>query len=242
MFWEETKGLRTLPMGYRVGISAFLILAGIGYLLGFANIYLTYSPIDQKPGLSVKDIRLSFYGAREGTRLEKSIAGGMKQYLASDADRQKIVDWAKGGGKESGFPAIKPILDSSCSACHSKIAKTAGVATEDYADVSALLAQDTGKPLARLVALSHTHLLATLPLIFLLGFVFSFTQFPQRLKGAIIVFSFASILIDIGSWWLAKLAGQFAFLVILGGVCLALSFAALILPALYDLWLRTTAK
>lgn len=240
MLWQETKGLRSLPAGYKIGISLFLIIAGIGYLLGFANIYLTYSPVDQKPGLSIQDIQYSFYGARSSTTLEKSIDGSMKQYLNSDADYQKIKDWLKAGGKEGTFAEIKPIFDTSCSTCHSKDAKTADVITEDYADLSALLTQDTGKPWPRLVSVSHTHVLATLPVIFLLCLVFSFTRFSQKFKGIIVVWAFASILIDIGSWWLAKLVAELAVLVIFGGVSLALSFAFLILPSLYDIWLRKT--
>jgi hypothetical protein len=55
--------------------------------------------------------------------------------------------------------------------------------------------------------------------------------------------SFASlaILLDIGSWWLARLSAGLAVLVILGGVSLALSFAAFILLSLADMWLRRQA-
>jgi len=242
MLWQKTGSLREIPMGYKLGLTAFLLIAGLGYLLGFANIYLTYSPVDQKPGLSIQDISISFYGARGATKLEKAIDGSMKQYLASEADGTKLKDWIKAGGKETDFGPVSAIFSASCNTCHSSEAKVADVVTADYARVSELLAQDTGKSISRLVSLSHTHVLATLPVIFLLCLVFSFTAFPLGLKGAIIVLSFCAIILDIGSWWLAKLAEAFAPLVLLGGVYLALSFLVLIVLSLYDIWLRKASQ
>jgi hypothetical protein len=77
-----------------------------------------------------------------------------------------------------------------------------------------------------------------LSLVFLLCLVFSFTAFAEPTKIVVMAFSLCSIVVDIGSWWLAKFFAAMAPLVILGGVCLAISFLALILLPLYDLWLR----
>jgi cytochrome c5 len=236
MFWRETKGLAGIPLASKLALTVLLVVAGAGYLLGFLNIYLTYSPVDQKPGMSLEDISMSFYGARGGTKLEKSIDGSMRQYLASDAEYQAVKDWLAGGATEMGFAQIKPIFDASCSSCHSTEAAVADVVTADYADLAPLLKQDTGKSVPRLVSISHTHVLATLAVIFLLVFIFSFARYPQGLKGLVMVFAGLAILLDVGSWWLAKLSPALAILVILGGVSLALSFLALIVLSLVDLW------
>jgi hypothetical protein len=74
--------------------------------------------------------------------------------------------------------------------------------------------------------------------MFALIFIFSFTLYRNWIKTVVIAFSAAAILIDVGSWWLAKLAGFLAPLVILGGLALALANAALILLPLYELWIR----
>lgn len=242
MFWEETRPLKKLPLGIKLGLTAFLLIAGIGYLLGFTNIYLSYSPNDQNPGLSVADVRLAFYGSREGTKLETAIQGPMRQYFASDSDFEKVRQWIREGGKESSFVNVQPVFAASCDSCHSNASRVGGVVTEDYAGLSPLLAQDSGIPVARLVQISHTHVLAALPLIFLLCFVFSFSRFPQVVKGVVIVFSLLAIPADIGSWWLAKLSAAAAPLVILGGVCLGLAFGALVLLTLYDIWLRKVIR
>jgi hypothetical protein len=237
MLWQETQGLGKIPVIFKLGLTAFLIVAGIGYLLGFANIYLSYSPVDGKPGLSIADVRIAFNGNRGSTALQKAIDGTMKQYLGSDADGVKIKDWISAGGKESGFAEVKGAF-ATCLACHSKDVDTAGVVLEDYQSMAPLLAQDTGKSISRLVSLSHIHVLATVPIVFLLCLVFSLSRFGTTFKGLVILFSFASIVLDIGSWWLAKASAALAILVILGGICLAVTFGALIVLSLYEIWPR----
>jgi hypothetical protein len=237
MFFKEVKGYANLPLSSKLGLTAFLLIAGIGYLFGFLNIYLTYSPVDQKPGLSLEDISYSFYGNREATMLEKAVDGSMKTYL-NDADLATVKDWIKAGGSESSYEPVGKIFEASCVSCHSAEAKVAGVNLAAYAEVKTFLSQDTGKSVERLVSLSHTHILATVAIIFILTLIFSFTTYGEALKITVITFSFAAIVLDIGSWWLAKLSPAFAILVLLGGVCLALSFLVNILLSLYAIWLK----
>ena len=109
---------------------------------------------------------------------------------------------------------------------------------ENYSQVSAVLHQDTGMSVPRLVSLSHVHVMGILSLLFLLCFVFSFTTFAEPIKIIVTAFSLGSTVADIGSWWLAKFVAALAPLVILGGTCLAIAFLALIFLPLYDLWLR----
>jgi hypothetical protein len=206
--------------------------------LGFANIIVAYAPIDEQPGLSIQDIRISFYGAREKTKLEKSIDGTMKEYFMDEAGYQATKEWIGTGGPEDGFPRIKEIFDVSCSTCHSADAQVAGVVTEEYKDVADYLKQDTGKSVSRLISLSHTHVHGTLPVMFALIFIFSFTLYKDWIKTVVIAFSAVAILADVAAWWLAKLSGALAPVVILGGLTLALANAALILLPLYELWIK----
>jgi len=238
MFWKKVEGLTHLPMSSKVAITLFLCVAGLGYILGFFNIYFNYAAVDGKPGLSVADIRIAFYGSGSTTTLEKAVDGAMKTNFASDAEYSTMKAWLKAGAKEADFASVKGIFDNSCISCHSTDLKTGGVALENYSEVSAVLQRDTGKSIPRLVSLSHLHVMGILSLVFLLCLVFSFTAFSEPIKIVVMAFSLCSIVVDIGSWWLAKFIAAAAPLVILGGVCLAISFLALILLPLYDLWLR----
>ena len=238
MFWKDPKGLKSIPIYSKVGISILLIVAGVGYLLGFANIIVTYAPIDEQPGMSIQDIRIAFYGAREKTKLEKAIDGTMRGYFVDEAGYRATKEWIAAGGNEGNFPRIKEIFDVSCNTCHSAEAQVAGVVTVEYEDVAEYLKQDTGKSISRLISLSHTHVHGTLPVMFALIFIFSFTLYKNWIKTLVIAFSAAAILADVAAWWLAKLAAFLAPVVILGGLTLALANAALILLSLYELWIR----
>ena len=227
-----------LTLSSKIGITAFLIIAGIGYIFGFMNIYLTYNSIDQSPGLSVKDIQIAFWGARDTTQMERSLDGSMRPYLKTDNDYNTVKGWIKAGGKEEDFTPVKEIFDTSCNSCHSAEAKVAGIATVTYEDVKQTMVQDTGKSIPRLVSISHSHILATLVVIFLLALIFSHTSFSEIVKIIVIGFSFFALVIDIGSWWLAKLSPAFAVLVIIGGASLGLSFGLLVVLPLYEIWLK----
>jgi hypothetical protein len=238
MFWKKVEGLFGLPVSSKVALTLFLCVAGLGYIFGFFNIYLSYSRMDGKPGFSIEDIRLAFSGSGGSTRLEKAVDGPMKGNFANAADYNTMKAWLKAGATEADFNSVKGIFDSSCVSCHSTDAKIGGVALENYSEVSAVLQKDTGMSVPRLVTLSHLHVMGILCLVFLLCLVFSFTAFAEPVKIVVMAFSLCSIVADIGSWWLAKFVASLAPVVILGGVCLALSFLALILLSLYDLWLR----
>jgi len=239
MFWNDTKPLRTLQTGPKIALSLFLILAGIGYLLGFFNILLKYQMVDGTPGLSMKDVQITYYGSTDKTAMEKSIDASMRGYFATDNDYNATKEWLSDGASEKGWDSdIKKIFDKSCNSCHSSDAQVAGVVTETYDDVSVYLEKDTGKSISRLVQVSHTHVLATAPLVFILVLILFMTSYPMKFKSAAAIFSFCAVFLDIGSWWLAKLHPGFAVLVMIGGMSLGASFGLLALAPLYEMWLK----
>ena len=239
MFWKETVRLRTMPIPTKIIISLFLVLCGIGYLLGFTNIYLTYSQVDEKPGLSLEDIKLTYYGARDKSTLEKAIDGSMKQYFTNDTEYSKVKDWVLDGASEKAWDSeIEQIIDASCSICHSAETALADVVTENYSDIKPLLTANSGKSWSRIVAVSHTHVLAITPLVFLLVLLLSFTSFPLLLKNIVSIFAFSAVFMDVGFWFLAKLSPFFSIFVLIGGMSLGLSFGLLVILPLYDLWIK----
>ena len=238
MLWKEKKNLNELDTSAKIGVTAFLILAGIGYIFGFLTILLTYSPIDQEPGLSVADIRIAYYGNRESTGLEVSIDGSMRQYFTSDQNYEVTKAWLQDGAKEGGFPAVAEGFKTDCNTCHSAEAHAAGVVTVTYEDVEPYLAQDTGKSVSRLVSLSHTHICATLAILFPLMLVFGMTSFSEPIKIVVITVSSLAIPLDIGAWWLAKASGSLAVILPIAGAVLGLAYSVLILLSLYEIWLK----
>ena len=239
MFWKETVRLRTMPVVTKMIISLFLVLTGFGYLLGFTNIYLTYNMVDEKPGLSIKDISITYYGARDKTTLEKAISGSMRQYFADNTEQKIVKEWILDGASEDTWDSeIESIFDASCSTCHSKETALGGVVTTEYSNVENYLGKNTGKSWSRIVGVSHTHILAITPLVFLLVLVLSFTSYSVLLKNIVSIFAFSAVFMDVGFWFLAKLSPFFSVFVLIGGMSLGLSFGLLVLLPLYDLWIK----
>ena len=239
MFWKETVRLRTIPLLAKIVISLFLVLAGVGYLLGFTNIFMTYNLVDEKPGLSLDDISLTYYGIKDKTTLEKSIDGSMKQYFVDDKEYKVVKDWVIDGASRSGWDSdIKTIFDASCSTCHSESTALADVVTEEYSDVEKLLIQNSGKSWSRVVSVSHTHVLAVTPFLFILVLLLSFTSYPSLVKYIVSIFAFGAVFLDVGSWFIAKFSPFFSIFVLLGGISMGLAFGLLVLLPLYDLWIK----
>lgn len=237
MFWKDAPRLRSLSLASKVALTGFLVLAGISYIFGFLNILVTYQMTDGERGFSVKDVELVYYGSPR-TALEASIDGSMRQYFSTDNNYNVVKDWIQLGMDPNTFGAVQRVFDNDCVSCHNRESYAAAdIVLENYADAEPLLQQDSGKSISRLISLTHTHLPSTLVLLFLMMFVLSFSSFPDWLKLLGYAVSIAAIVVDIGSWWLAKLTPGFAVLVIIGGAMLGTSFAALTVLNLWDLWL-----
>ncbi|MDA8410555.1 MAG: hypothetical protein M0001_09210 [Treponema sp.] len=238
MLWQPTKGLDQLALPFKFALSTFLLICGIGYLLGVVNIWFSYAPVDGKPGLSVDDIRLAFHGDPSASKLQKAITGNMNQYISSPDDSKTLLTWIKAGHKEADYANVQQVFTTNCDTCHSKDVATAGIVTDSYKSLEPLLESDQGVSWPRLITLSHIHINGLLPLMFCLSIIFSFSRFSDRLKGAIIVYSFASFTIDVAIWYFAKLFAEAAAFVILGGVLLGGAYALMILLPLWEIWIH----
>lgn len=65
--------LSQIDPALRALFTGYLIVIGIGLLMSFVQILLTHGMADGRFGLSVTDIVYSYYGNREGSRLEAKL-------------------------------------------------------------------------------------------------------------------------------------------------------------------------
>lgn len=81
------------------------------------------------------------------------------------------------------------------------------------------------------------YLFAFALLIFVIG-----TGYPEWLKITAVIIPNCLIFLDIGSMWAIRYvhAGIFSWTLFFAGTLLGLSFAAIIVLSLYDIWLRKT--
>lgn len=216
--------------------SCFLITIGIGYLLALLFLYMTYSGLDNKPGLSAQDVIYSYYGNRSGSSLESALRGSMSGYISAE-EKEKVVAWIFDGSQEKTFiTEIKPIFDKNCLMCHGPDSGSGMVNPSELKEVKKLTAVDMGKSVVSLARVSHIHLFGVGLLLFLVGKIFILCEMAAMLKRVVVAIPFFAIFMDIGSWWLTHWYPIFAYVVIAGGALMGISIAFQIAISLYQMW------
>jgi hypothetical protein len=238
---EEHKiNLCSQGIALKALFSGYLIVVAIGYLMAIVQIQFTHGMADGELGLSVDDIVYSYYGKRSGSVLEAKLNGSMK-LMAPEADRLKIINWVHKGGDEKSFndTGIRKIFNTNCIACHNA---SAGITIPDWTkfeNIAKRAETDTGASFSSLARISHIHLFGIAFIFMFVGLIFSLAAgVPRYLKAAVIVTPYVFLIIDISSWWLTKLNPNFAWLVIIGGGAMALSFAFMWTVSMYEMWIR----
>ncbi len=157
---------------------------------------------------------------------------------APSRERRAIIDWAMDGADKTQFQTdIKPIIDNRCMRCHDGTEPSAPKFTtfEQFAEFAK---PDAGMSIATLVRVSHIHLFGMTFIFFVLGVIFSYAYVrPLWFKSLVIVVPFATMITDIGSWYLTKLHPSFAWLIIISGVLMAISFTFQWFVSMYQIWL-----
>ena len=229
---SQGTALKSLFTGY-------LVVVAVGYLMAIVQIQFTHGMADGELGLSTDDIVYSYYGKRSGSTLEYKLNGSMKM-KAPEADRLKIINWVRKGANEKSFndTGIRKIFDNSCVACHSP---PSGLPVPDFTkfeNIAHVSETDTGASFSSLARVSHIHLFGIAFIFMFVGLIFSLASgIPKTLKSTVIVMPYIFLLIDIASWWLTKLNQHFAWLVIIGGGTMGLSFAFMWIVSMYEMWI-----
>ena len=229
---SQGTALKSLFTGY-------LVVVAVGYLMAIVQIQFTHGMADGELGLSTDYIVYSYYGKRSGSTLESKLNGSMKM-KAPEADRLKIINWVRKGADEKSFndTGIRKIFDNSCVACHSP---PSGLPVPDFTkfeNIAHVSETDTGASFSSLARVSHIHLFGIAFIFMFVGLIFSLASgIPKTLKSTVIVMPYIFLLIDIASWWLTKLNPHFAWLVIIGGGTMGLSFAFMWIVSMYEMWI-----
>lgn len=219
--------------------TGYLVVVAIGYLMALVQIQLTHGLADGEYGLSVDDIVYSYYGNRSNSLLENKLHGSMKP-MATDDERERIIAWVHEGASKEAYQnqGIQQIFEDKCITCHNA---AAGDSIPDYSDFQNIKDRalvDTGASFTSLARVSHIHLFGIAFIFMFVGLIFALaTGVPKALKVVVIAMPYVFLLIDIASWWLTKLNPNFAWLTIIGGGAMALSFAFMWIVSIYEMWI-----
>lgn len=216
--------------------TGYLITIAAGYLMAVIQIGMTHGMADGKEGLSIDDIVYSYYGDRSSSVLESKLNGSMK-FNAPDTDRTEIIKWVRDGATEENFNAhVKPIIDKDCVGCHNTESSLPDFSK--YENLKKVADSGHGASVQLLTRLSHIHLFGISFIFMFVGIIFSFsTNVPKRYKYPAVIMPYLFLLLDVAAWWLTKLNPHFAWLVIIGGVGLGLSFVFMWTVSIYQMWI-----
>ncbi len=221
----------------------FLVAMAIGYVFAMLHLYFTHKDLDGKPGLSVEDVRIAYYGKHEQTRLGAAIKGPMSGNLPNDTDKQTIIDWIENGATEPVYEErVRPILEENCIVCHSPESGLNVPPLTNYEEVKALTRTDTGASIQSLVRVSHIHMFGIAFLLFFVGRIFILSEVPVLFKRILVAIPFVTMITDILCWYLTKIFPSVAYVVVLSGALMGISFMLQIAISLLQMWVWKPKK
>lgn len=226
-----------LPYSVRVLYTAALLVLGTAYLFALIYLFHTYSGKDGNPKtLSYQDIVIAYSGNKTGSRLEAALRGPMS-VMAPREELNAIIGWAQEGAARPRYEKeIRPILDRRCMACHDGSNPNL-VNLNVYDNMQKVTERDTGTELFTLVRVSHIHLFGITFIFFIMGLIFSHAYVrPVWFKCVVIALPFVSLVLDVSSWYFTKFYSPFAWVVMIAGGVMGLSFAFMWVVSMYQLW------
>lgn len=227
--------LPSLSLSMKALFTGYIFVVGLGLMMAGGQIMLTHGMADGKFGLSVDDIVYSYYGNRNGSKLESKLHGSMKE-KATPEENLTLIKWARAGADEAEWKAtIKPIVDAKCAMCHANIPTLPNITKYDV--IKDIAAVDQGAEITSLTRVSHIHLFGISFIFFFVGLIFSMAVgFRPWVKATIIFVPFAFLILDIASWWLTKMNPNFAYFVIIGGFGYSMAAGIMLFTSLYQMW------
>lgn len=223
----------------KVVFTLFIVMIGIAYLVSMFNLYLTYHLTDGKPGLSVDDLRRTFYGQRNRTLLAAKIDGGsMAQFLPFPGEKGAILSWLQDGATREGYEEVKHIFERRCISCHQPERLMWKRPLVSYELVKEVAVVDRGEPITLWARVAHTHLMALAVVFFCLSIIFSFCGVGQKMKTLFMPLPFLALFLDFGARALIKYVPAFVYVMAAAGALMALSMMVLTLAPLYEMWIR----
>lgn len=226
--------LPNLPLPLKALFVGYLLTIGLGLCMAGLQIMLTHGKADGKLGLSIDDIVYSYYGNRDGSRMEDKLNGSMKDMATPEA-RLDIIKWVRNGAPEAEWDThFNEIFAQQCVMCHSTTPGIPDFTT--YAEVKKMAEVNMGSSVQTLTRVSHIHLFGISFIFFFMGLIFSFAVgIPQWLKLLSILTPFAFLIVDVLSWWLTKWHPGFAWLTMIGGIGYSIASTFMWVTSMYQM-------
>ncbi len=221
--------LRDLDPLPRLGLVCIVLTLLGGTLAAGTHLYLHQQNRDERPGLSIDDIKAHYHGISSPAPLLEALKNGHPETLDA-GDRQTLIDWLEGDrvsadydNLDLGDAAPSEIIADNCLACHSRSSTgenaAPAVPLDYFDDVEPLSISRDIRPVSVeiLAASTHTHALALSALTLILCWLGLHTSWPRPIVGVLVALTGLGLLTDIASWWLTREWIGFAWAIAIGG-------------------------
>lgn len=246
--------LNVLTGSVRLALSSLVLVLLGGYAASGAHMAEHHGPRDGREGLTSDDIEGVYHGIQAPSPLRVALTSGHPSELEGapsvpDAERQALLDWLSServmedyDNLDLGDMIPADLLDANCASCHSGQAEAALRAEPmlQYPDEIRAVAFDnevfpTDEKL--LLASTHAHSLSLFTVALGVVFLLLQTRFPSGLVGIVSLLISAGLLLDLGSWWMARDSAAWVQGILVGGAAHAGGVGLAGLMILLDLWL-----
>jgi hypothetical protein len=225
--------LRQLGWFARLGVAGIVLTLLGGLVASAAYVHVHHAKRDGQPGLSMTDLIGSYHGIDAPAPLLTTLKRGHPEppHELDPAERQALIDWLQGDriaqtydDLDLGDFAPAEIIAFNCIECHARrVAETYEIARTvplDYWDDVSRLAfplKIDPPPMEILIVTTHTHALSLATISVATMLLLLLTSWPRRLVGFLIGASGIALLLDISSWWLARLDPAFVYVIVIAG-------------------------
>lgn len=246
----NTLRLRELPFAFRLGLTFVLLTLAGGLAASGEHLVAHHEKRDERPGLSLEDLRGAYHGVRVVAPMRAALEEGHPEGLAAN-EREILLAWLTGERISEGYDDLDlgdsspaEVIDRACLRCHARQAQEGGgigqtLPLEYWDDVAKLAFSREVTPVAPeiLVASAHTHALGMGMLTIALAFLALATRFSSRLVGGLVALGGLGLFVDLGCWFVARSSAGLVPILAAAGVAWMGASVSLLLLVLGELWL-----
>ncbi len=246
--------LRTQGLGARLGLSMIVLTLLGGLAVSGWYMAMHHEKRDDRPGLTMTDIRGHYHGVNAPSPLLESLEDGHPDGLPDDT-RQALIDWLRGDrisedydNLDLGDRAPAELIAQHCLDCHSRRSTGDDAYPElplDYwDDVRAIAYSREIRPVDMeiLAASTHTHSISLAVFAVATAALLLLTGWHPTLINLLVALMGFGLAADLASWWGARWDDRFVYLIVGGGFVFSASVGVALLLVLADLWRPHTRR
>ncbi|MBX3410136.1 MAG: hypothetical protein KF859_09655 [Phycisphaeraceae bacterium] len=242
---------RTRDLGAmaRLGITCLCLVLLGGFAASVSHLYIHDHKRDERPGLTIDDVKGVYHGVKSRSPLLVALEGGHPETIDAQ-ERSALLDWLNGGRVneqyddfDKGDMAPAEIIARECVSCHNRastdpsgIGQRMPLDSWDAVRVVAFSRDIQPNSLAIVVNSTHTHALAIGTLCLIIAGLGVGTRLPRPIINPLIALMGLGLLADIGGWWLTRMKADFAYMIVAGGAAFCLGSTLLLVLIIVDLW------